>query len=57
MMKPKYRISRDSVYSGDRWAVQSRRWWWPFWVEEIGLLGSRKEAAEMIEILSSGATK
>jgi len=56
MMKTQYRISRWKL-NNSLWAVQSRRWWWPFWIEEIGLLRSREDAAEMIGILSSEATR
>lgn len=49
-MKPKYRISRDRAVPW-RWAVQVKKWWWPFWTEEVGLLSSRNEALTLIEVL------
>lgn len=51
----KYRISRDKVFTY-RWAVQSKRWWWPFWIEEIGLLVTKSEAEDMIPILKGHRT-
>lgn len=44
------RVSRDWFYPS-MWAVQTRRWWWPFWIEEIGMLKTYDEALAMIEIL------
>ena len=46
----KYRVSRNSTLQRF-WAVQSKRWWWPFWIEEIGLLNSKEEALEMVKLL------
>jgi hypothetical protein len=47
----KYRIARDKIFSS-YWAVQIKRWWWPFWVEYgNGLLNSPEDAEELIEYL------
>lgn len=51
IFKTKYRVSRDRIFSY-RWAVQQKVWWWPFWVEHgMGLLHSREEAEELIQLL------
>lgn len=51
MFKTKYRISRDKWFS-HKWAVQYKFWWWPFWIEfGNGLLETKDEAYELIELL------
>lgn len=52
MFATKYRISRDRWFSTSFWAVQYKVWWWPFWREHgNGMLASKQEAAELIELL------
>lgn len=41
--KTQYRVVRDE-WSG--YAVQERRWWWPFWVEGVSNTHGSIEAAE-----------
>lgn len=49
----KYRVARDSIYPRF-WAVQAKRWWWPFWVEVgNGMLKSKQEAIDLIEELKT----
>lgn len=51
MFATKYRIARDSCFSF-RWAVQAKRWWWPFWVEVgAGLLETKEDALDLINEL------
>lgn len=55
--KTKYRIARDSYHS-QRWAVQQRLWYWPFWTEVgNGLLKTKQEAAELIDCLRTHYAK
>ena len=46
----KYRVNRDGFCSY-YWQVQVWRLWWPFWVEERGLLGSKEEALDLVKML------
>ena len=51
MFKTQYRVSRDQ-YIPRFWAVQYRVWYWPFWIEHgNGLLPSKADAYELIELL------
>lgn len=52
MFKTKYRVGRDS-YSSSRYSVYYKKWYWPFWTEwGIGLLKTKEEAYELIELLT-----
>jgi hypothetical protein len=51
-MTRKYRINKDwAVYTC--WSVEVWRIWWPFWVEERGMLESRQAAEELLELLEN----
>mgnify|MGYP005754810359 CR=1 FL=1 len=50
----KYRVNRDWYFSATKWQVQVWRIWWPFWVEERGLLRSKEDAVELIKLLEEG---
>lgn len=50
MFRIQYRITRDSYYSF-MWAIESRRWWWPFWIEQVGMLNTKDEAISVINDL------
>jgi hypothetical protein len=50
MFKTQYRVNRDWCYTF-MWAVEVKRWWWPFWSEERGLLPTKEAALALIEEL------
>lgn len=57
MLKTRYRVGRDTVFS-NYWAVQYRPWFWPFWMEHgNGMLDSKEEAEELIQIMTKETIK
>lgn len=48
----KYRVNRDWFYA-KLWSVE-RKSWWRGWVEERGMLATKEEALELIELLKVG---
>jgi len=51
MFKTKYRVSVDSFWS-HLYAVQIKRWYFPFWIEyKNGCLPSKEKALHIIELL------
>lgn len=52
-MKNKYRVNKDWAYPGTHWSVEVKIWWWPFWVEERGMLCSQEDAEHLKNLLES----
>lgn len=50
MFKTKYRVNRD-WFDSRRWALEKKYWFWPFWMEVRGLMNSRQEAIDLIDIV------
>lgn len=49
--RTRYRVNRDWFMGTTYWMVQKRIWWWPFWIEERGLL-PKEQAIELKDYLN-----